>query len=312
MYYMEVDYKEVREKNCIPNKLKRVTAALLLLFSTAYFLPQEITKSNTSNNAKSEKFESNNDFLKNAILTEIPPYTETIYDPKVNYNDLKVFPNKINILNGITVTKSTVPEIGHVNGCSTWMAGKHHWLVEYHCSADVGSVVWSDILPAGFGSYVTNVYTYRYDSGLGFKILEVEVELSDSKPILINSSTSNIHIGDKARICGYGLNNPGGTFPSPLSCATMSLFRISEFDGVLGADNIGQGYPYFGDSGAAFSIFDEDLKRWVSVGTQHSISPDLDKAAFTLNSAPQVIEFLKAHIPDAKFFSRTFLPKVSK
>ncbi len=301
---MEFNCQKIQEKRSFTYRFKRITAALLLLLSNNLSLPQKISTQEPSKSAKSEN-NNNSDILKYTSL-------ETIYDPEANYSDFKTSPEKINILEGITVTKASVPEIGHVNGCTTWMADKYHWIVELHCSASVESVVWSDILPAGFGSYVTNVYSYSYNSGLGIKILEVKVELSDSKPQLINSSTPNIQIGDSVRVCGYGLHFSEDSFPSSLSCATMSIYKISELDGILGTINIGQGFPFFGDSGAALSIFDEDLKKWIAVGTQRSISPDLDKATFTLISAPQVIEFLKAHIPDAKFFSRTFLPKVSK
>jgi hypothetical protein len=308
-------------KNRLTSKYKYILSTLfvfLSLYMTSPKAPEQISKSlqpktfitYSDNPEKPLVFQSA--FENNHNNQIFPAHLPVIIPTEVKFSNFNfTYPY---VRSGTIINKNEASEVLIANGCSAYLIGKKHALLEKHCSATTGDVVWSNIYPQGYASYVTNSYVYSITNSLGLKVLELEIELPDSKPIILNNTPSFLQLGDLVRVCGWGVATPGGSFPAPLSCATMTIGNIdtdSRFIHLLGT---GTGFPTFGDSGTNASKYNPALNKWIAFGTQYGIeySGGPAKVIMVMNSNPGAVKFIKSIVPDTKWFSQAYIPRITR
>lgn len=260
-----------------------------------------------------------------ADLTTIPtPYEESNFKNLSELESKITFSPKLNIVGGVLVDIANYPEMGFANGCSTWKAGRLHWITAAHCSAGVGSLVRNEAYSNGRQVTITEVMTYTvFSPVIGIKILKVNDDLPLSSPLAINSNPNALNIGRVATTCGFGNQSlTDGYFPSPLACAVMPIAAVNSYS--YGKWNIGRGHPWYGDSGAPETIIDPKTGIRAAIGSQEylavnqTVNPWIIRSSGGTNySYTPVLDFIRANIPDVKLVYmpaeyKIFIPRLRR
>ncbi len=223
------------------------------------------------------------------------------------------------MIGGTLATKAEVPYLVNVGGCSGTLIDPQWIITGAHCNQRVPWLAWSDIYREGKGytATTTAVYTLTVPPTnwwpRSVKLVHIDRPFPDSTPIAIYGGGSLLHDGAVVKQCGFGLTVENGPFPVGPYCGLMTASGVKTIGpNTIGAQfnmlNTHGAYGFHGDSGSTSVIYHPTLGITVALSvldsgdSSYNVVEDL--------RSPDIIKFIREHVPGAKIVYDTYFPSI--